>query len=118
LLYIDAKISRLRRRWARLDAHLSSELRSSPAGSEPKPQRGAQELRDIEGMIELLLERRAALLEKLPARGAATLEELIARLAVAEQLIWNDDHLKAQAMIAGTRQDLASMLAHGRLSGR
>ena len=115
LLSVDAKISRLRRRWARLEAHLSDELRSSPAGSEPESLRGAQELRDIDGMIELLLERRAAWLEKLPTKGAATLEELIARLAVAERLIWNDDHLEAQTLIAGTRQDLASWLAHGRL---
>jgi hypothetical protein len=118
LLYLDAAISRLRRRWARLDAYLSDQLESLPAGAEPKPLRGAQELRDIDGMIELLLERRTALLEKLPSKGAATLEELIARLAVAERLIWNDDHLEAQALIAGTRQDLASLLEHGRLPGR
>lgn len=117
LLYIDAKISRLRRRWARLDAYLSEQLQSLPAGSEPTVLRGAQELRDIDGMIELQLERRAALLERLPTKGAATLGELIARLAVAERLIWNDDHLEAQALIAGTQQDLASLLEHGRLPG-
>lgn len=118
LLYIDAKISRLRRRWARLDAYLSDQLQGLPAGSDPTPLRGAQELRDIDGMIELLLEQRAALLEKLPTRGASTLQELIGRLAVAEGLIWNDDHAEAQALIAGTRQDLASLLEHGRLPGR
>lgn len=118
LLYIDAKISRLRRRWARLDAYLSDQLQGLSAGSEPKPLRGAEELRDIDGMIELLLEQRAALLEKLPTRGAATLQELIGRLAVAERLIWNDDNLEAQALIAGTRQDLAALVEHGRLPGR
>lgn len=117
LLYLDAKISRLRRRWARLDAYLSDQLQSLPAGG-PKPLRGAQELRDIDGMIEVLSERRAAVLETLPAKGAATLEELIARLAVVERLLWNEDHLEAQALITGTRQDLVSLLEYGRLPGR
>lgn len=118
LLYLDAKISGLRRRWARLDAYLSNQLQALPASAEPKPLRGAQELRDIDGMIEVLSERRAAVLETLPSKGAATLEELIARLAVVERLIWNEDHLEAQALIAGTRQDLVSLLEYGRLPGR
>lgn len=118
LLYLDARISRLRRRWARLDAYLSDQLQALPASAELEPLRGAQELRDIDGMIEVLSERRAAVLETLPAKGAATLEELIARLAVVEQLIWNEDHLEAQALIAGTRQDLVSLLEYGRLPGR
>lgn len=117
LLYLDARISRLRRRWARLDAYLSDQLQSLPAGG-PKPLKGAQELRDIDGMIEVLSERRAAVLETLPANGAATLEDLIARLALVERLIWNDDHLEAQTLIAGTRQDLVSLLKYGRLPGR
>ncbi len=118
LLYLDAKISRLRRRWARLDAYLSGQLQALPASAEPEPLRGAQELRDIDGMIEVLSERRAAVLETLPTKGAAKLEELIARLAVVERLISNEDHLEAQALIAGTRQDLVSLLEYGRLPGR
>lgn len=118
LLYLDAKISRLRRRWARLDAYLSDQLQALPAGARPAPLRGAQELRDIDGMIEVLSERRAAVLETLPAKGAATLEELIARLAVVERLIWNEEQPEAQALIAGTRLDLASLLEYGRLPGR
>lgn len=118
LLYLDAKISRLRRRWARLEACLSDQLEALPPSTPPAPLRGAQELRDIDGMIELLSERRAALLQTLPATGAATLEELIARLAVVEHLIWSEDHLEAQTLIAGTRKDLASLLGHGRLPGR
>ena len=114
LLHIDAKISRLRRRWARLDAYLD-EHRPPQPGAAPT---GAQELRDIDGMLELLEEQRAALLEKLPARGATTLEEVIARLAVAERLIWTDDHLEAQAMIAGSRQDLIAWLGERRPPAR
>jgi hypothetical protein len=117
LLYMDAKISRLRRRWARLETYISDQLQSLSYDAEPQPLRGAQELRDIDGMIEVLSEKRAVLLAKLPAKGAASLEELIARLAVVESLIWNDDQLEAQALIAGTRQDLISLLEHGRLPG-
>ena len=79
---------------------------------------GAQELRDIDGMLELLLEQRAALLEALPKQGATSLEEVIARLAVAEQLIWTDDHLQAQAMIAGSRRDLTALLGERRPPAR
>jgi hypothetical protein len=39
---------------------------------------------------------------------------VIARLAVAEQLIWTDDHLDAQGMIAGSRQDLIALLGERR----
>jgi hypothetical protein len=113
LLQIDARISRLRRRWARLEAYLEDQ--PPQAGATPA---GAQELRDIDGMLEILLEQRAALLERLPARGATTLEEVIARLAVAEQLIWTDDHLEAQSMIAGSRHDLIALLAERRPGAR
>lgn len=117
-LYIDAKISRLRRRWARLEAYLSNETRAIRPSAGPNSLPRALELRDIDGMMDLLSERRAALFEALPVRGAATLEELIARLAVAERLIWNDNHMEASAMICGTRQDLVSWLERGRLPGR
>jgi hypothetical protein len=109
LLHIDARISRLRRRWARLEAYLEDQ---PPQAGAALP--GAQELRDIDGMLELLLEQRAALLEKLPTRGATTLEEVIARLAVAERLIWADDYLEAQAMISGSRRDLVALLGERR----
>jgi hypothetical protein len=56
---------------------------------------GAQELRDIDGMLDLLPEQRAALLDKLPTCGARTIEEVIARLAVVERLIWRDEHPEA-----------------------
>jgi hypothetical protein len=114
LLHIDGRISRLRRRWARLEAYLDDQPPPLP-GAEPV---GARELRDIEGMLALLMEQRAALLETLPAKGAATFEEVIARLAVAERLIWSDDHLEAHAMIAGSRQDLMALLGESRPSPR
>lgn len=113
LLHLDARISRLRRRWARLEAYMEDQ--PSPPGTAPP---GAQELRDIEGMLELLLEQRAALLETLPKRGATSLEEVIARLAVAEQLIWTYDHIEAQAMIAGSRRDLTALLGERRPPAR
>ncbi|MBJ7411257.1 MAG: helicase [Phenylobacterium sp.] len=113
LLHLDARISRLRRRWARLEAYRDGQPRQP--GTAPA---GLRELRDIDGMLELLLEQRAALLEKLPTRGATTLEEVIARLAVAEQLIWTDDHLEAQTMIAGSRQDLIAWLGAPRPRAR
>lgn len=113
LLHLDARISRLRRRWARLETYI--EDRPSQPGAAPA---GAQELRDIGGMLELLLEQRAALLETLPAHGATSVEEVIARLAVAEQLIWTDDHLRAQAMIAGSRRDLTALLGERRPPAR
>jgi len=105
-LYIDGKISRLQR-WARLESYLvdhhnwcrltDAEQRTLPA---------AQELRDIDGMLELLFEQREALLPKLPARGASSLQVVVARLAVVERLIWRDDFPEAHAMIAGAREDL------------
>ncbi|MBA4793353.1 MAG: helicase [Phenylobacterium sp.] len=113
LLHLDARISRLRRRWARLEAYIEDQP-SQPG----RMLAGAQELRDIDGMLELLLEQRAALLEALPKQGATSLEEVIARLAVAEQLIWTDDHLQAQAMIAGSRRDLTALLGERRPPAR
>jgi hypothetical protein len=70
----------------------------------------AQELRDIDGMLELLFEQRETLLSVLPECGAASLEVVIARLAVVERLIYRDDHPEAHAMIAGAREDLLALL--------
>jgi hypothetical protein len=110
-LQIDARISRLQRRWGRLEAYLADQydwLRLSEPERGAVP--GAQELRDIDGMLDLLFDEREKLLAELPARGATSLEVVIARLAVAERLIWRDDFPEAQAMIAGAREDLSAML--------
>ncbi|MBJ7410237.1 MAG: helicase [Phenylobacterium sp.] len=110
-LQIDARISRLQRRWGRLESYLADQhdwLRLSEAERGAVP--GAQELRDIDGMLDLLFEQREKLLAELPVRGATSLEVVIARLAVAERLIWRDDFPEAHAMIAGAREDLSAML--------
>lgn len=110
-LQIDARISRLQRRWGRLESYLADQhdwLRLSKAEQQGIP--GAQELRDIDGMLDLLVEEREKLLAELPVRGATSLEVVIARLAVAERLIWRDDFPEAHAMIAGAREDLSAML--------
>lgn len=110
-LHIDARISRLQRRWGRLESYLADQhdwLRLTEAERRAVP--GAQELRDIDGMLDLLFEEREKLLAELPVRGATSLEVVIARLAVAERLIWRDDFPEAHAMIAGAREDLSAML--------
>jgi hypothetical protein len=114
-LYLDTKIHRLQRRWGRLESYLAGShgwLRLTDAEQNALP--AGQELRDIDGMLELLFEQREALLTKLPARGATTLEVVVARLAVVERLIWRDDHPEAHAMIAGARQDLIAFLGQRR----
>lgn len=110
-LQIDARISRLQRRWGRLESYLADQhdwLRLSEVERPAVP--GAQELRDIDGMLDLLFGQREKLLSELPVRGATSLEVVIARLAVAERLIWRDDFPEAHAMIAGAREDLSAML--------
>lgn len=110
-LQIDARISRLQRRWGRLESYLADRhdwLRLSKAEQRAVP--GAEELRDIDGMLDLMFEQREKLLAELPVRGATSLEVVIARLAVAERLIWRDDFPEAHAMIAGAREDLSAML--------
>ena len=110
-LYIDTKIDRLQRRWGRLESYLANEhnwLRLTDAQQKTLP--AAQELRDIDGMMERLFEQRDALLQTLPVRGAVTLEVVIARLAVVERLIYRADHPEAHAMISGARQDLIAFL--------
>ena len=73
----------------------------------------ARELRDIDGCLEVLFEKRDALLAAVPATGSASLESVIAKLAVTERLIWPDDHPEAHALIAGSVQDLLSLAGRG-----
>jgi len=69
----------------------------------------AQELRDIDGCLDLLFVKRDALLAAMPAAGSPTLESVIAKLAVTARLIWPDDHPEAHALIAGSIQDLLAL---------
>ncbi|HZC17785.1 MAG TPA: hypothetical protein VE309_13590 [Caulobacteraceae bacterium] len=81
----------------------------SPAEQQALP--WAKELRDIDGCLDVLFEKRETLLEHLPTSGSANLEAAIARLAVVERLIWPDDHPEAHALVAGVRRDLIAMSA-------
>ena len=110
-LYLNGKIERLQTRWAKLESWLAREHRwfeLTPAEQQALP--WAQELRDIDGCLDLLFEQREALLETLPTHGSATLEAVAAKLEVVERLVERDDHPEAHAMIAGARQDLLALL--------
>lgn len=109
-LAIDAKIDRLQTRWAKLETWLAREhgwFKLSPAERQALP--WAKELRDIDGCLDVLFEKRDALLEGLPASGAVSLESIVARLAVVERLICRDEHPEGHALIAGARRDLVAM---------
>lgn len=106
-LAIDSKIARLQTRWGDLESWLAKKhnwFKLSPAEQLALP--WAKELRDIDGCLDVLFEKREALLETLPGSGSASLESVIARLAVVERLIWADEHPEAHALIAGCRRDL------------
>jgi hypothetical protein len=115
-LAIDKKIRRLQTRWAKLESWLAKEhdwFKLSPAEQQALP--WAQELRDIDGYLDVLFEKREALLEHLPTYGSVNLEAAITKLAVVEHLIWPDDHPEAHALIAGVRRDLIAMSARPNL---
>jgi hypothetical protein len=110
-LAVNAKIERLQTRWAKLETWLVREhswFQLTPAEQQALP--WAQELRDIDGCLDVLFEQREALLETLPTHGSTTLEAVAAKLEVIERLVERDDHPEAHAMIAGARQDLAAWL--------
>jgi hypothetical protein len=110
-LYLNGKIERLQTRWAKLETWLVREhgwFQLTPAEQQALP--WAQELRDIDGCLDLLFEQREALLATMPPQGATTLEAVAAKLAVVERLIEHDDHPEAHAMIAGARQDLLALM--------
>lgn len=109
-LAIDAKIARLRARWVDLESWLAKEhawLQLGPAEQQALP--WAKELRDIDGCLDVLVEKREVLLASLPTSGSPSLESVVARLAVVERLIWADEHPEAHALIAGCRRDLIAI---------
>ncbi|MDP3115938.1 MAG: helicase [Phenylobacterium sp.] len=114
-LAINAKIERLQTRWAKLETWLVREhswFQLTPAEQQALP--WANELRDIDGCLDLLFEQREAILETLPTHGSTTLEGVAAKLEVIERLVERDDHPEAHAMIAGARQDLDAWLRRPR----
>jgi hypothetical protein len=109
-LAINARIERLQTRWAKLESWLAKEhgwFQLSPPEQQALP--WAKELRDIDGCLDLLFEKREALLDALPTSGAVSLEAVIARLAVVERLIWREEHPEVYALIVGAREDLIAM---------
>jgi hypothetical protein len=110
-LYLNGKIERLQTRWAKLETWLVREHRwfeLTPAEQQALP--WAQELRDIDGCLDLLFEQREAVLEALPIQGATTLAAVAVKLAVVERQVEHDDYPEAHAMIAGARQDLLALM--------
>jgi len=114
-LHLDVKIGRLQERWRKLESWLARNhgwLRLSEAEQRALP--WSREFLEIDGCLEVLVEKRDALLESLPATGSANLGAVIAKLAVVERLIWADEHPEAHALIAGSVQDLIAL--SGKLS--
>ena len=113
-LRLNAHIERLQARWSRLEAWLVKEHSwGQLTTAERQALPWARELRDIDGCLDVLFEKRDSLLASVPATGASTLESVIAKLAVTERLIWPDDHPEAHALIAGSVQDLLSLAGRG-----
>lgn len=109
-LAVNARIERLQTRWAKLESWLAKEhgwFQLSPAEQQALP--WAKELRDIDGCLDVLFEKREALLNALPTSGAVSLEAVIARLSVVERLIWREEHPEVYALIVGARADLIAM---------
>ena len=109
-LAVDAQIERLQNRWARLEGWLIREhswCKLTPAEQQALP--WSKELRDIDGMLDTLVEKRERLLQSIPDSAAVCFEGVIARLAVVERLVCTEDHPEAHAMIARSRLDLIAM---------
>ena len=109
-LAINDKIERLQTRWAKLESWLAREhgwFKLSPAEQQALP--WAKELRDIDGCLDVLFEKREALLDSIPTSGSVSLESVIARLTVVERLIWREEHPEVHALITGARRDLIAM---------
>lgn len=109
-LAVDAQIERLQNRWAKLEGWLIREhswCKLTPAEQQALP--WSKELRDIDGILATLFEKRERLLEAIPDSSALSLAAVVARLAVVERLIWPEDHPEAHAMIARSRLDLLAM---------
>jgi hypothetical protein len=114
-LAVNAKIARLQTRWAKLEGWLirnHSWCKLTPAEQQALP--WSRELRDIDGCLDLLFERRERLLESIPDPSEPSLEAVIMRLAVVEREIWPEDHPEAHALIRKSRQELVA-ISQGRV---
>ncbi|WP_312083326.1 helicase [Brevundimonas sp.] len=109
-LALDAQIERLQTRWAKLEGWLIREhswCKLTPTEQQALP--WSKELRDIDGILTTLFDKRERLLEAIPDSSAVTLEAIVARLAVVERLVWPEDHPEAHAMITRSRMDLIAI---------
>ena len=116
-LSLNARIERLQARWGRLESWLAREhgwLQLSASEQQALP--WAQELRDIDGCLDLLFEKRQAALDGLTTPGSPDSASIIGRLAVAERLIWAEDHPEAHALIARALKDLRALHQGGLIS--
>ena len=111
-LAVDAQIERLQSRWAKLESWLIREhswCKLTSAEQQALP--WSKELRDIDGILDTLFDKRERLLGAIPDSASVSFEAIIARLAVLERLIWPEDHPEAHAIIARSRQDLIALSA-------
>jgi hypothetical protein len=109
-LAIDAKIARLQTRWAKLESWLAKEHRWFKLSAvEQQALPWAKELRDIDGCLDVLFERREATLKSIPSSGSPDLESVIAKLGVVERLIWREEYPEVHALVTGARRDLTVM---------
>lgn len=109
-LAVDGQIERLQTRWAKLEGWLIREhswCDLSPSEQQALP--WSKELRDIDGILDTLFEKRERLLASLPDTASLSLEAVVARLAVVERLVCTEDHPEAHALIARSRLDLLAI---------
>jgi hypothetical protein len=117
-LSVEAKIRRLLDRWAKLEHWLGQNHNWFQLSEEERQALPwSKELRDIDGCLDVLFEKRDALLESLPTVGSANLGAVITKLAVVERLVWPDDHPEAHALVAGSIQDLITLSHRGAPDG-
>lgn len=101
-----------RRKCVGVPERVQPEARESDRPLSPAERRAlpwSRELRDIEGRLDVLFERREALLQRLPTDGAKSLPELAERLAVVERLVVLDEHPEANGILNGVRRDLLAL---------
>ena len=109
-LAVNAKIARLQTRWAKLEGWLiqnHSWCKLTPAEQQALP--WSKERRDIDGCLDLLVEKRERMLESIPDPATPSLEAVIMRLAVVEREIWPEDHPEVHALIRKSRQELVAI---------
>ena len=111
-LTLDALIEKYQELWARLESRLARErgwLELSSAQQKERPE--FESLAEIDDQLACLTGERDAVAIAVPASRRMSIEAIFMRLAVAERLVWPDDHPEAHELIASARRDL------GRLAG-